>query len=398
MIVYPHLFLFGSGLSVPAGLPSMSAITERVFSGTGICRHANGNYYLSPPFNTPADPTRDYLPAILEYISLVGNEIAAFYRGFREYSRNYEDLYYLFSQIRDSEYGEYENPIVQPFIDKLLPGLEPYLNPTRPGARRFSIGELTRETCNYIEDVVWNLLDTSIEDLGYLEFLFTCAKDPDIQNFDIFTLNHDTILEQYLSSMGLRIIDGFSEPVNNVRYLDLRLFDNPVNSIRLFKLHGSINWFRFTSRSSTLAYDDIGIPLEADYWHTRNPNGVMQLPVDGRPMFLVGVFNKILHYTSGLYADMHYYFHASLKNISRLVVCGYGWRDKGINSRIINWLYSNDENLVVLIHPRPDSCMQNARGAISNKWDSWLKSNRMKIVTAGAEDISWDIIKGHITC
>ncbi|HNY40832.1 MAG TPA: SIR2 family protein, partial [Bryobacteraceae bacterium] len=62
---------------------------------------------------------------------------------------------------------------------------------------------------------------------------------------DVFTLNYDTLIEATLEHMGLRYIDGFWGADSGV--FDAATFDEkPLagNTIRLYKLHGSINWHR----------------------------------------------------------------------------------------------------------------------------------------------------------
>ena len=389
-----HAFLFGSGLSISAGIPSLADITNQILSGDGVSRHTDGTYLIGGHSN-PGDATSDYVPPVLHFIQLIDREISEFYKH-SEYTTNYEVIYYVISQISDSGYGEYENPIIKPFVDKLIPELNPFLGKSSDIPRKFSVEELSRESCNYIEHIVWHMLEKRAGNIDYLDFLKDSSLDPDIEKYDIYTLNHDTIVEQYLSSAQIEILDGFGKPQNDVRYLDMDLFEDSGSKIRLLKLHGSINWFRFNSRSQSISRDEIGIPLGRDLWHTLDPEGVMQWPADGSPLFLAGVFNKILNYSSGIYADLHYLFHSSLRDVRNLVVCGYSWGDKGINSRVINWLYKNEDNKIILIHPRPESCKMKSRGAISNKWDSWIKGDRLRIIPKGAEEITWAEIKDNI--
>ena len=53
-----------------------------------------------------------------------------------------------------------------------------------------------------------------------------------------------------------------------------------------------------------------------------------------RLLLLMGTFNKMLLYTASLWGELHCHFHHSLSRDSALVVCGYGFRDKGINTKI----------------------------------------------------------------
>ena len=100
---------------------------------------------------------------------------------------------------------------------------------------------------------------------------------------------------------------------------------------------------QFTARAS-----------DGDAEHARGPDGeLLDYPAMGRPLFLTGTFNKILSYQSGIYADQHYRFHEALMNADALVVIGYGFRDKAINSRIVAWAERPGERRMIVVHPRP---------------------------------------------
>ena len=43
------VFLFGAGVSIPAGMPSTADITQRVLCGDGVARHTDGSYYFCKP-------------------------------------------------------------------------------------------------------------------------------------------------------------------------------------------------------------------------------------------------------------------------------------------------------------------------------------------------------------
>ena len=57
-------------------------------------------------------------------------------------------------------------------------------------------------------------------------------------------------------------------------------------------------------------------------------------------MLLVGTFNKVSEYSQGIFRELHYRFRRTLHKADQLVVCGYSFGDKGINSEIIEWYYA----------------------------------------------------------
>ena len=296
-------------------------------------------------------------------------------------------MYYVASQIKDSEALEYDNPAVKPFIEKIQPDITPLFAPQKGEMiESWDLEELAKESTHYILDIVQHMLSKSPSSYEYLSCIKDACLDKQLLNIDIHTLNHDLLLEQCLAQNGLRIIDGFTSPQNEMRYWDPTLFDTQDCKIRFIKLHGSLNWFRF--RPINGSWDNEYIGIRAD-------NGQERMPelIDRRPIVLAGTFNKMLDYTAGIYTDLHYQFYNSLRMTSVMVVSGYSFRDRGINNRIIDWFYSSLNNRIVVIHPEQHKLKSGARGSISNKWDHWIKAKRLLPIEKPIEDTSWQDVQ-----
>ena len=93
------VFLFGSGISIPAELPSTDVLTQILLSGDGIVRHTDGTYYLSDD-KSGYFLTDEYIPRIVPFLNRIKAEIDAYYSKDSR-KTNYEDLYYVVSQIRE---------------------------------------------------------------------------------------------------------------------------------------------------------------------------------------------------------------------------------------------------------------------------------------------------------
>ena len=61
-----------------------------------------------------------------------------------------------------------------------------------------------------------------------------------------------------------------------------------MSRLRVFKLHGSTKWFMLKSDGERWEVERIGIPLDKDIWHTKDPNGEMQMPSHG--LLISGLF------------------------------------------------------------------------------------------------------------
>jgi hypothetical protein len=294
-------FLFGSGISIPAKLPSVADITEKVLSGEDIWKNLDGNYYFNELEQPPQLRNIQYVRRVTEFLNYLkrksDNHLAS-YTPHQE--SNYEDLFYLVRQISDNELGEYENPAIKPFIDNLVSDapnlLAAHKNNNDEEEEDWDLTNLLSEAEKYLLCVTWHFLNHEPSTLRHLSIL----KDAITQNIDreinLFTLNHDTVLEKSLSSASIQFNDGFSEQVNGVRYWQPAYFERATAKIRILKLHGSVNWFRYPPNQIAPGVESIGIPGDWDFWHTSDPNGERQWPRGGTPEILLGTFNKILSY------------------------------------------------------------------------------------------------------
>jgi hypothetical protein len=316
---------------------------------------------------------------IEEYFAKVGRRL------------NYEDLYYACSQLVGHESGNLENPLVAPFARDIL-GEIPQMF-TNHEAAELGLYHLTEESAHYIADVVLVELSQAVRDTSSVNFILDACADPQLPLLSVFTLNHDKILETVLQSNHIEFLDGFGKPVHNVRYWSPSLLESEDTKVSLFKLHGSLDWYRFRPRATSGHWyeDEVGIPLNNDPYDatTRDGQG-HHLCLDGRPLLLIGTFNKMLEYTGGPFFDLFAAFRRRLRGCRRLFVCGYGFGDKGVNSQIIEWFYEARGKRICVAHPDPDSLVATtARGAIRNKWKEWLQERALRVIAKPAQSVTY---------
>ena len=280
------------------------------------------------------------------------------------------------TQLHDAESGEFDNPAVKALIEKLSQN-EQLCTLIADDKDRLHLFE---ETENYIRDVVWGMLKRRPATVQHLNWLVNMVHDESVQSINLVTLNNDTALEQVLSSSSVSFCDGFGEPVNRVRFWQPDLFQD-AERVRLVKLHGSIDWFFFRSDRN------IGIPQNHDRWLTAP-----------RPELLIGTFNKMLEYTRGIFADLHCYFHRCLRQTQFLVCCGYGFGDKGINTKLSEWINADPDRRLVVIHANSHNLFERSRGAIANHWTRLKKEKKLRLIEKWIEEISWDEVKQALLC
>ena len=343
-------FLLGSGVSRPAGLPSVEKLTATILCGNTFLLD------LSTRFDSYYQQT--------------------FGRGM-----NYEDLFFVASQLRDELTGEANNPIAATAIETLR------------SECNFDLPQLSR-SLDYISDSVASSLRQPATRLDHLQPLKAAWEEAPLQTLNIFTLNHDLLLEHYFRDQDIPFVHGFDAVIKNVRYWNPTLFDANVDGIRLLKLHGSIDWYRFQPIGSNNWYDEMIGTYQGKYPSDAHaPNDVRLETVDPRPLLLIGSFNKIPEYTRRIFLDLYYEFRRLLDRSTILVSCGYGFADKGINEQILEWLYGDRKRRIVLVEPKHEYLQRRARAAISLKWKDWVKDGTLTIISKGIEEVSWDEVK-----
>lgn len=376
--------LLGAGSSVSAGFPSTQCLTNLVLSGHGVKRHTNASYYICGA----EPPTKETLFAnsMVRRLHAQGEH---YYSTYAERRTNYEDLFYLALQVWDDQVGEMENPAILPFINQLRADMSPLIETAEDEGCHIinSFSSLIRETRNYIADIVWRRLchEPKPASLSNLDlFVHICNS---MKVTGISTLCHDTHVETFLRGKEISLCDGFSNPRVGDRSWNGDFSAN--GTIPFLKLHGSVNWFEVQPRCGGDEYDGrIVIPLDGDQYHTRTDDGKLEFPVNGRPLLLIGTFNKISAYSSGIFGELHQRFRSTIREANRMVICGYGFGDKGINTEILEWYYDERGRRLVVIHPEPDDLFRNARPAIQRVWeDEWERRPSISIVRKRLEDL-----------
>jgi hypothetical protein len=359
------VMLLGSGASVYAGMPTVGAITQRVLTGTPVMWTGSAWRAVDqlPPNH---EVFLDRLPGIVELVGEL-RELCDKYFASQDKDRetNYEDIAYVARQIEDGLTSEYENPALLPLIEQL--------------EQKYG-HDLVHEAgaaADYIDDIVRSLLGPPGL-FDNLAAIVDAVRDGEVDDLTIATLNHDTVIERAFDLFGVELPDGFGDAYGTLRVWN---DDFGIGSRKLLKLHGSIDWWRYTLTRNGWTGQFTARAIDGDAEHARGPNDKrLDYPALGRPLILTGTFNKILAYPTGIYADQHFRFHEALRDAGKLVVIGYGFRDKAINARVVAWAERPGDRRMVVVHPDPDRLGRGARGAIRNKWLRWRNAGLLRFV------------------
>ena len=367
--------LLGAGSSLPADYPSTKSLTDKVLSGDCVRRHTDGNYYINQ--NQPVDEVTKVANCVIRRIY---REAERYYEVHAERWPNYEDVLYLLSQAQAEETGEAENPAIRAFTTEL----RDYISTLISSVTDIEYSDLLKESHNYVTDVVWYFLSKNAKCTSHLKIFEAAGKSGRVNS--ISTLCHDTHVESFLRERNISLSDGFSDEKDGVRYWNGKILS--ADKIPFFKLHGSVNWFRFRPEGGENWYDDVvGIPLSGDCHHVIGKDGKTLTPLDSRPILLAGTFNKIQDYTRGIFHELHCQFRQSIDNVDQLLVCGCSFGDKGINSQIIKWYYAKRGRRLIIIHPNPENLAENARNAIRSKWQQWIQNGGIRLIPKKLENV-----------
>ncbi len=389
------VFLLGSGISYGAGMPSVETITKHVLHrGKPIVYNPDHGFYCFEDMvrKDRYIPDFGYVRRIVEFLERLEQEINAYYTYYKEAEllirkANYEDIYFLASQIHDSAIHEYDNPAIlslikniTPDIHQALSGIQDQDRPEHP----WSIEQLADEGMKYIRHILWCFLsniDDSV-DLGYLDLFAQAVADRDLRSIDFFTLNNDAVFEQYLRQRKIEYFDGFSQGTDGKFWWNTTLFLQTTKPrIRLLKLHGSVNWYtdqHFGKGSKSIEkVDGAALPY---IWR--------DLPEKAEPVFLAGTLNKMLDYTTEVFSLLQSEWFRSLYQSDVLVICGYGFNDKGINTRIVEWFNFSTNKILVVIDPSKD-IIQKARPALGGLLARAETELRIQIIQKPLQEAKW---------
>ena len=70
-----------------------------------------------------------------------------------------------------------------------------------------------------------------------------------------------------------------------------------------------------------------------------------------------------------------------------MVVCGYGFGDRGVNNELIDWHAGREGRRFVIVHPDPEHLAENVHAALRIHWETWQKTGAVSIIEKRFEDI-----------
>jgi len=385
------LFLLGSGISMPSGMPGIKKITNAVFAeGNPLFEEDQRRHSI--PLDHPVSGIRyDDVERATRSMLLLLRSFCDQHHAMRGGAgANYEDIYYLAKQVFDYESREYDNSALFPFFtefEQKLKTLENELNrhvhivETGLELERVSVSFYAERCMKLIETVVVEKLQLqgSIKGLDLLREAYRSSSGI----LRVVSLNHDLLLESFFREE--RIVDGFKPYSKDLKKWNPKAFDEKRKALLLLKPHGSIDWWRFSGDSSVDCFYKV---LTPDVNHAMGSDGKCLNFARDR-MLLAGVTNKELSYGSGIFLELFYRFHEQLKQVNIIVTSGYGFGDKGINNRVWAWMAESAEHRLVILHVDRDLLIRNAKASLKNHIDKFEEQNRIVFIDKFMQDVSY---------
>jgi len=381
-------FLLGSGASVPAGFPKVAEITEKVLSKTQHVGHMAGFD------NNFSDGGRN----LLRWLEI---QIKRRYVAEGAQAVHYESLYFLAKQIKDDLLDDYDNPAIRPFIEDADEQVLP-MSRGLPGNASDELQKMAEDVVKYIRRVVASSLSSHQPTrVDHLDFIVDAIQQNVGSPPGILTLNHDTLLEKNLTEKNIEYFDGFAKEPNEMgvrEWLSGKLAGK-TDALRVLKLHGGVDWFRFRPEDSKPWLEDY-VGIQTPSYTQDRLDSLRRRHVrlaDSLPIFLIGSWDKLTRYTDQIYLEIYYSAFEEMRTAEMLVIVGYGFGDKGINKLITDWMYSREKTpkKMLIIDARPlEELRQMSRGSIAGKLPMWKDEGRLTFwnIPLGSIEVSWERI------
>jgi hypothetical protein len=384
-------FFFGSGISFPSKMPSVYDITKSALAEDWHF-HTDQCFY---PGRHPGAPAPDAVTVAAKGFLTKVNECAADY--LTDLSRHrvsrkphYEDWFSLAEQASRLATDYTPNLAVVEFLRCLRRETAQY----HCGFDRGPVGVdgfvgLATIACDFLHWVVHHNLNRASGSRHGLGLISETANAVDA--LDIFTLNHDLLVENQLKDDGIADVEAGFDDKNHGKFSVFGGWSKiRRKKVRLFKLHGSLNWHLYDFPNWARQY---AIP-QNDLWHSTDENGNLVRPVEGKAAFLSGTIVKEQRYGLGLWGELFSNFREHLSRHTHLICCGYGFGDPGINHRLEQWVddrLDGSNRLVILAPGSPEKFL-----ADKPLWLHRLfEQKRVLFVGAYLENCTLDQIAGY---
>lgn len=316
------LFLLGAGASYGTGClmskDMLDALKQEIIKDNDSV------------FNRPQKEALKFLLSCLDYHNS--------WRSFETnnkfvFTPNIEELALLIRRVKNRE-NFLPYPITGNWADKLSMLESEYRNTIdkdgNPDLKESLFDSLDR----IIKQVLfprWLTIDSN--KLSYLDPLKNMFAESSVDDYvmDVFSLNNDLVIETFFKGNDMTPFTGFSN--NEWRGMDNLETEQPFSRIKLYKLHGSLDWVRLTT--GEVKERDKCEDYELDMIDARhNPYIIFG---HGTKTFSVDPFFSLIHSFRKELERKDYYF-----------VIGYSFFDPYINNLLIEAVNKGNKKIIII--------------------------------------------------
>ena len=285
------IFLFGAGLSLSAGVPSIKEMTKK-FLENPFCQVSEVK--RQNEFNF----TKNHIETLVGLTS-------------KYYGVEYPDLELLLSFISQMEDSSFKRLFMT----------------AHPDAKE--IASMINDVKLLINDYIRKECENIDRNANYL-WPLTGMSDP-VNGLNIFTLNYDGVVETFCETNNLSYSDGF-DPYWNPQHFDGKI-------VKVFKLHGSLFWFK-TEKGKVIKIPAKGLDItNLRYLSDESLSEMMIYPTLQKKK------------DTEIYLWIRSKFLSELKKARTCIVVGYSFRDKDIREVVLSSMNANPDLWLVLVSP-----------------------------------------------
>lgn len=356
--------LLGAGFSAPKGFPIGNEMNNGLlnFDDTNVDFSPSGELAISTDGQKPQFQTEGVHNVHQKYFIFCKRLIKEYAKA-RNGDFDYE-LFYDFIKSNEAKEKRY-----RVLCDDLLGEFESFEN------YLFNVSHIynqmaehllkDREGKNRYDDEPYKIGNVEGYD-GFLNYLSQLSHQYII---NVHTLNHDLLFESFNNTEYINgsISDGFDEygseyygeliHDNRTYHCRLERYTNRYNTaIRLFKLHGSLDYVPFYRKiGNGFMIPDKYVKIKwgmgtGDIMKSRKSKiGYDISPFEYHADFLTGTTSKIQRYNEPLlFRKLFKRFKKNLRQAEKLIIIGYGCKDEGINEIIKEYFdYHNKPSFIV---------------------------------------------------
>ena len=216
---------------------------------------------------------------------------------------------------------------------------ETYLRMVNPGDDEKMIFSEIKELKEKLMDFVYEKCSSFDEEVAQRIFKqLLDLKDLFLHDrLKIFTTNYDICAESTYEKQNIACTTGFKMR-GMYPIWDRTAFKDPSYEIHIYKLHGSITWFKHGDQITQLP------PIDRKISSSRGDEFTVQMlyPLTGKEVF------------KPPFSELQYYLQKMLESCSMCIVIGYSFRDDSINSIFSNASKENKDLKIIVIDPNAD--------------------------------------------